>query len=626
MKNLSYLAFLLLFSFTAQGQWVRPNQFTELDTVNDATFEVYSQRYGLPRKASLTTIKKFMDQGIQISGDSICITRASGTQCVKIPAQAFTQSSQSWSVTSANADYALPADSIVKYDYVFVKYEANSSTNNYVVTLPEPSINYNGKVVDVYLHLSSASGLTQAGISSANNGIQINDTGTPINQTNYFAPAGLYRFICTKSINASGYKWLLTAKPGSSVQLKRANAIFVDNTSTTFTSTNFTNTDFITTYMKATSANATLTLPTPDSTYLGKSVYIYPVISGYTAEVVAGSNKLLKYGTSSYTTHSTLPVTAPVRVTVALIDAAYYWEYRLLYNEPASAVTSYYSKYLSTTANYTIPADTVVKYDKVELQVVSSNNIEVTLPTPSGNSGKEIIVYPALSTSNVVSIFGSIARYLSSTSLNTYASIDITSPTRLVSNGTYWMWHPTAAEYVAGRNLVGRYSTSAGAAQNISLGSGFSWSGSTLNVTASGGSGGYSLASIALSTGGVAVLAYSGTVPTISTLSTGAYQISVPSGTSLFSYTISADTDDCANDGSIDIKVQWASLPGNINLTKDNVFLPAITVTEKITPWLVQQNDYFNWQVTHPNISSSSITTRITGINGFGQFIIKGTF
>lgn len=624
MKKTLYFVIAFI-SVQLHGQWVRPNQFTELDTVNDATFEVYSQRYGLPRKASLTTIKKFLDQGIQISGDSICITRAIGTQCVKIPSQAFTQSSQSWSVTSANADYALPADSINKYDYVLVKYEANSPTNNYVVTLPEPLVNYNGKIVDVYLHLSSASGLSQAGISSANNGIQINDTGTPINQTNYFAPSGLYRFICTKSINSNGYKWLLIAKPGSSIQLKRSNAVFIDNTSATFNSANFANTDVITTYMKATSANATLTLPEPDSTYLGKSVYIYPILSGYTASVVAGSNKLLKYDTSSYATSSNLPVSAPVRLTVAYIDATYYWEYRLLYNEPAPTVTSYYSKYTSTTSNYTIPADTMSKYSRVELRVVSSSYIEISLPSPAYYVNKEIVIYPVLGTSNSVTIIGSIGRYASSTSFNTYASIAAKSNVRLVSNGSYWMWHPSIPEYVPGRNLVGRYSSSDGEAQHITLGTGFSWSGNTLNVSSSA-SGGYSLVSIVLSTGGVAVLAYNGTAPTITTSSAGSYQISVPEGTSLFSYTISADTDDCANDGSIDIKVQWASLPSNINLTKDNAFIPAVTVTEKITTVNAQQADYAGWQITHPLIASNAVTTRITGINGFSAFIIKGIF
>lgn len=120
MKKLLAVAFAALPLFTF-CQWVRPNQFTELTTVTDSTFEVYSQRFGLPRKASLTTIKKFMDQSISISGDSVCITKATGTTCVKLPAQAFVQTSQSWARSLVNQSYSLPADTVSKYDYMFIQ-------------------------------------------------------------------------------------------------------------------------------------------------------------------------------------------------------------------------------------------------------------------------------------------------------------------------------------------------------------------------------------------------------------------------------------------------------------------------------------------------------------------------
>lgn len=623
------ILFLLFIPVSLIGQWVRPNQFPELDTINDANFEVYSQRYGVNKKASMTTIKKFMDQNITLSGDSICITRASGTQCVKIPSQAFSQASQVFSVTSNGASYTLPEDTIVKYDYVFLKYEANTATSNYDVVLPEPSISYNGKIVDVYLHLSSSSGLSAANISSPNSGIQTNDGSSPINQTNYLTGAGLYRFVCTKSINASGYKWLLISKPGSAIQSKRVNSIVASNQVYNMISSDLFSIDELSIYVVSTGFDSQIGIPQPDSTKLGKTIFLYPTNgSANLGTVATTTGGLIKFTGPGSLTYTSLLLTEAAKLTCINYNGAYYWDFRNLYdgNSGGSTGTSYFTKVIDLQGeNYSLPADTVSKYNRIYITETASGFRSITLPDPTIHTGKEVIINPILSPGYNTTVLGSIAEIGNYSTPYYYGTANIYTKAIFTSDGNNWVLHRPITDIVTSKYILGRYSSYDGPVQEVNLGSGFSWNGNTLNVS-TGSSGGYSLKSLTLSTGGVAVISYTGTsAPTI-TGSAGAYTINVPSGTSINSYTISADTDDCAIDGSIDIKVSWASLPGNINSSKDNVFLPSVTVTEKATTFNVQQADYYGWQITHPLIASNAVTTRITGINGFSAFIIKGIF
>ena len=119
---------------------------------------------------------------------------------------------------------------------------------------------------------------------------------------------------------------------------------------------------------------------------------------------------------------------------------------------------------------------------------------------------------------------------------------------------------------------------------------------------------------------------YTGTVPTV-TGSAGVYTVTVPANTRIYSWTVSADTDDLKVDGTIDVITQFTSLPSGINDSKDNAFIPAITLTEKVTTFNVQQPAQgAGWQVSFPTIASGAVTTRVTGMNSFSAFIIKANF
>jgi len=71
-----------MFSVVAMFGQTRPNTFTEETDPDNSNFEVYSQKNGLPRRASMNNLKAFFDQYIYTSGDSICISRQAGDTCV----------------------------------------------------------------------------------------------------------------------------------------------------------------------------------------------------------------------------------------------------------------------------------------------------------------------------------------------------------------------------------------------------------------------------------------------------------------------------------------------------------------------------------------------------------------
>lgn len=85
MRLLAKLSFFfLLTSVSAFGQdtvfvyptGVRPNQFTEETSPNNSNFELYSQKNGLPRRATLLNLKKYFDQNLTISNDTLYLSRA----------------------------------------------------------------------------------------------------------------------------------------------------------------------------------------------------------------------------------------------------------------------------------------------------------------------------------------------------------------------------------------------------------------------------------------------------------------------------------------------------------------------------------------------------------------------
>ena len=78
--------FVLVFSlaFTVMYCQTRPNNFTEVTSPNNDNFEVYSQKNGLPRRASLNNLKKFCDQAMYISNDTIYLTGVDSTYTSKI--------------------------------------------------------------------------------------------------------------------------------------------------------------------------------------------------------------------------------------------------------------------------------------------------------------------------------------------------------------------------------------------------------------------------------------------------------------------------------------------------------------------------------------------------------------
>lgn len=632
MKKI-FLAALILVASQLQGQWVRPNQFDTLLSVNDNNFEVYSQRYGLPRRASLTTIKRFMDQNISIVNDSVCITRAAGTLCVKLPAQAFTQTSQSYAKAIVGQSYSLPADTVTKYDYVFVQYETNSTPSGRTITLPTPGAGTMGKVVDVYVYLGPSASVSNVIISGAICTV----SGTSVAfSSSYSAMAGHYRFVGTDGLQTSGYKWQLVNSPlgpsAAAASSKRTNSRVINSQSVVFSDTTFANTDVFSVYAEAETGNTQLTIPVPDSSFAGKTIYYYPAKTGaYTNTIACAEVKILKFSTTPFATStvSSEAVTVPKRLTGVLYEGTYYWEMANLYSD-VTATVGRQVQHKAYTANDTLKLDTILAYDELHLQgIATSSNITLSIANPTAATrGKTLWVYPVASTYNfIVATTGSfIGRYDSPTSFTTTSSVSTKAPIKLVSNGTYWMWYPPVHERMDQTKLVGRYSPGYGQAQEISISSDFTMTGGTLALSTTSTSGGYSYLSSTLSTGGKIVVIYTGTVPTV-TGSAGVYTVTAPANTRIYSWTVSADTDDLKVDGTIDVITQFTSLPSGINDSKDNAFIPAITLTEKVTTFNVQQPAQgAGWQVSFPTIASGAVTTRVTGMNSFSAFIIKANF
>lgn len=76
-----------LFVVLATGLFAqtRPNNFTELPTVDNTNFEVYSQKNGLPRRASLETLKRYFDQALTFANDTLSLSGVDGGQKIYLP-------------------------------------------------------------------------------------------------------------------------------------------------------------------------------------------------------------------------------------------------------------------------------------------------------------------------------------------------------------------------------------------------------------------------------------------------------------------------------------------------------------------------------------------------------------
>ena len=625
-------ACLAIISVSVNAQWVRPNQFTELTTVTDSTFEVYSQRFGLPRKASLTTIKKFMDQSLSISGDSVCITKATGTVCIKLPAQAFTQTTQSWARSLVGDSYSIPADTISKYDYLFVQYETNITPSGSTITFPTPTASTNGKIIDVLVYLGPSATIQNATLSGAFATISGKTYAYP---SSISAIAGHYRFVSTAAISGGGYKWQLISSPASptaaAASSKRVNSRVINSQSVVFTDTTFQNVDEFTVYAEAESGNTQLKVPVPDSSFTGKVIYYYPQKTGaYTNTITCDAVRILEISQTtvfSTSTVSSSTITAAKKLTGVLYEGTYYWEMRNLYND-AAAATGVRVQHKSITATDTIKIDTVLAYDELHLEILTiSGGVSVVIPQPTAaTKGKTLWFYPIapINTALVVSFGGNyIGRYDSVGALATTNSLSIKKPIKLVSNGTNWMWHPPVHERIAQNKLIGRFSASAGQAEEISISSDFTLSGGTLALASSGS--GYTFYTTTFAGGGRIVVAYQGSAPT-ATGSAGNYTLSIPSTCRPISFSFNGTSSDLTGGGEFNITCAWSSLPSSLNTNSATAFLPAITIISSVGNRVQLNAQDPGYQITHPVISSGSTTTTITGVNGIGDYIIKGIF
>ena len=634
MKRILFAVFVLC-AFALNAQWVRPNQFTELTTVTDSTFEVYSQRFGLPRKASLTTIKKFMDQSLSISGDSVCITRATGTVCVKLPAQAFVQSSQSWARSLVGDSYSIPADTLTKYDYLFVQYETNITPAGSTITFPTPGAATNGKIIDVLVYLGPSASIQSATLSGAFATISGNSYAYP---SSIAATAGHYRFVSTASIASGGYKWQLISSPDSptaaAASSKRVKSQVINSQSVVFTDTTFRDTDEFTVYAEAESGNTQLKVPIPDSSFAGKVLYYYPQkTSTYTNTITCDAVRLLTISqTTAFatTTASSSVITVPKKLTGVLYEGTYYWEVRDLYNDAGVEKTTF-SWYKNYTVSDTIKADTILAYDEFNVEIVrASSAITIYLPNvTSAMKGKTFYFYPSTvsnsATITITTLGGSfIGRYDSPTSFSTTSSIDINRPVKFVCDGFNYMWYPSVVERIDQNKLVGRSTSGFGQAQEISISSDFTMSGGTLALASAGS--GYSFYTTTFAGGGRIFVAYQGAAPTASG-SSGSYTLTIPSTCRPISFQFNGTSADLTGGGSLNIICSWTSPPSSLNTSENTAFVPAITVVETSTAARVQLNNTgAGFQITHPTISANATTTTITGINGLSEFFVKGVF
>ena len=634
MKRLIFLLGLFV-STISQAQFVKPNTFQLLTSVDSTNFEVYSQKNGLPRRANIYTIKTFTDQSLSISGDSVCITKNTGTTCVKLPAQAFSQTSQSWARSVVSQSYSLPADTVTKYDYMLIQYETNSTPSGSTITLPSPTASNVGKVVDLFIYLGPSASIATATISGTIGVV----SGTSYAQVNsYSAIPGHYRFIAVDGLQTSGYKWQLISSPISSTAAaassKRVNSRVINSQSVVFTDTTFNNIDEFTIYAEAETGNTVLRIPVPDSSYVGKVIYYYPQKRlSYTNKISCDEVRILEFSqTTPFGTGSAAEetVTVPKKLTGILYEGTYYWEIRNLYSD-AAVQTNIQVQHKAITVTDTLKLDTILAYDELHVQaIVGVNIVSLYIAAPTAaTKGKTIHIYPITSTPgyglDVTTLGGSwIGRYESPASFTTTSAIDIKAPVRLVSNGNYWMWYPPVHERMAQNKLVGRYSAGSGQAQEISISSDFTMSGGTLALASAGS--GYNFYTTTFAGGGRIIVAYQGGVPSASG-SAGNYTLSIPANCRPISFSFSGTAADLTVDGTLNITCAWTSLPSSINTSVATAFLPSITITETTTVSRIQLNSKdTGYQITHPTIGTGSTTTTITGVNGIGNYIIKGVF
>jgi len=86
MKQIVWL--LLLFSIGISAQGVYPHQFTEKTTLTDSDWETYSQKSGLPRRISPTTMSAYFLKGVRayVSGDVLYFSRRDSISSVSLAA------------------------------------------------------------------------------------------------------------------------------------------------------------------------------------------------------------------------------------------------------------------------------------------------------------------------------------------------------------------------------------------------------------------------------------------------------------------------------------------------------------------------------------------------------------
>ena len=93
--------------------------------------------------------------------------------------------------------------------------------------------------------------------------------------------------------------------------------------------TSFADTDLYSVYAEAETGNTQLTVPVPDSSFAGKTIYYYPAKTGaYTNTIACAEVKILKFSATPFATStvSSEAVTTQKRLTAVLYEGTYYWE------------------------------------------------------------------------------------------------------------------------------------------------------------------------------------------------------------------------------------------------------------------------------------------------------------
>lgn len=117
MRLLARLSFFFLLTsvFPAIGQdtvfvyptGVRPNQFTEETNPSNSNFELYSQKNGLPRRATLLNLKKYFDQNLTISNDTLYLSRADSNDFVFLGTYSQTLSLSGDTLTLSDGNFVV---------------------------------------------------------------------------------------------------------------------------------------------------------------------------------------------------------------------------------------------------------------------------------------------------------------------------------------------------------------------------------------------------------------------------------------------------------------------------------------------------------------------------------------